>query len=72
MIAPQIHIVKLFMANTKPKSKTDFIHCRANPKIKEAAMNLAKHEGKSLSDLIADALKFYVQSRYASKGRVAD
>ena len=52
------------MANTKPKTKTDYIHCRANPKLKEAAMRVAQHEGKSLSDLIADALKFYVKARY--------
>lgn len=53
------------MANTKPKEKTDFIHCRASPKLKSAAMRVAQHEGKSLSNLIADALKFYVSSKYS-------
>lgn len=55
------------MANTRPKSKTEFIHCRANPKVKAAAMKVAQVEGKSLSDLITDALRFYVQSKYATK-----
>lgn len=30
-------------------------------------MKVARHENKSLSDLIADALKFYVQTKYATK-----
>lgn len=54
------------MANTRPKTKTDFIHCRTSPTIKAAAMKLAKKEGRSLSDLLEEAIKLYYRERYLS------
>lgn len=53
------------MANTRPKSKTDYIHVRIEPRIKEAARVLAAGEGISLSDLVSRSIRLYAKARSA-------
>lgn len=53
------------MANTRPKSKTDYIHVRIEPRIKEAAKALATHDGISLSDLVSRSIRLYAKARSA-------
>ena len=50
--------------NTRPKVKTDYIHVRISPKIKNVAREMAKVEDISLSDLVAKSLKLYAKTRY--------
>lgn len=51
--------------NTRPKVKTDYIHVRISPKVKNAAREMARVEQISMSDLVARSLKFYAKARYA-------
>lgn len=51
--------------NTRPKSKTDYIHIRTTPQLKEVAKELAKLEAISMSDLIAKSLRTYARVKYA-------
>ena len=53
--------------NTRPKVKTDYIHVRISPKIKNVAREMAKVEQVSMSDLVAKSLKLYAKTRYATK-----
>lgn len=54
--------------NTRPKSKTDYIHIRATPQMKEVAKELARLESISMSDLIAKSLRVYARHKYANQG----
>lgn len=59
------------MANTKPPVKTDYLHIRISPSIKEGARLLASSEGRSMSDLVSDALRFYVKFREYKRSEAA-
>jgi predicted HicB family RNase H-like nuclease len=52
------------MANTAPKVKTAFLHCRFDPRLKALAQKAADREGVSLSHLVVQALMFYIKSKY--------
>ncbi len=53
------------MANTAPRIKTAFLHCRFNPKIKDLAQRAADREGVSLSAIVEKSLVFYLKTRYS-------
>lgn len=53
--------------NTRPKSKTDYIHIRATPQLKEVAKELARLESISMSDMIARALRLYARTKYSNQ-----
>ena len=59
------------MANTAPRVKTAFLHCRFNPKLKDKAQRAADLEGVSLSSIIEKSLLFYLRTKY-SKASATD
>jgi predicted HicB family RNase H-like nuclease len=50
------------------KTKSAFLHCRFDPRLKELATKAAAREEVSLSSLVEAAIKFYLRERYGKKG----
>ena len=59
------------MANTSPRVKTAFLHCRFNPKIKALAQRAADREGVSVAAIVEKSLLFYLRTKY-SKASATD
>lgn len=53
------------MANTAPKIKTGYLHCRFDPRLKAVAQRVAAREDISLSNLVVKALTFYIRTKYS-------
>jgi predicted HicB family RNase H-like nuclease len=59
------------MANTAPRVKTAFLHCRFNPKLKDKVQRAADREGVSVAALVEKSLVFYLRTKY-SKASATD
>lgn len=53
------------MANTAPKIKTGYLHCRFDPRLKAVVQKVADREKISMSNLVAKALTVYIRANYS-------